>query len=273
MNDPLVPVLCVVEDKRRDSDDVFTLEIRPPGGSLGFEPGQFNMLYAPRAGESAISISGDPGEPGRLVHTIRALGNVTRLLEATDTGESIGVRGPFGRGWPIGAAAGRDLVIMAGGIGLAPLRPLLYHVGQHRKTFGQVTLLYGARTPADILFRDELIAMQADGILDLGITVDATSGAWTGHVGVVTNLIPRARFSPDNTIAMLCGPEIMMRHSVLGLMERGVAAGDIYVSMERNMKCATAFCGHCQFGPHFICKDGPVFAYPVVNEFFGVREF
>ena len=273
MTDWSIPAMCTIESVSRDSADVFTLNLSAPDGEFSFAPGQFNMLYAPNAGESAISISGDPGDPSRLVHTIRTLGNVTGCLDTLGPGDRVGVRGPFGTGWPIKLAHARDVVIMAGGIGLAPLMPVLHTVAASPGAFGRVTLLYGVRSPGDILFQDQLLDWNAAGAFRLEVTVDAVDDDWQGDVGAVTNLIPKARFRPGETTALICGPEIMMRYSALGLIERGVPPADIHVSMERNMQCATGLCGHCQIGPHFVCKDGPVFPYPAVSTYFALREF
>lgn len=272
MNDCLLPALCTITGRVQDTADVFTLSIEPPDGDFRFEPGQFNMLYIPGAGESAISISGPPADARRLVHTIRAVGDVTRLLGIRETEERIGVRGPFGTGWPMSRAAGRNVVIAAGGIGLAPLRPVIYAIAERREEYGDVTLLYGARTPGDVLYRDELLDWKRAGVLDLAVTVDAAIGDWSGDVGVVTNLVGRIRSDPAATVAMLCGPEIMMRSAARALLDMGVDEADIAVSMERNMKCATAFCGHCQLGPYFVCKDGPVFRYPDIAPYWQQRE-
>ena len=273
MTDWSIPEMCTVENVTRDSGDVFTLNLSVPSGEFGFAPGQFNMLYAPNAGESAISISGNPEDRTQVVHTIRTLGNVTGQLDKLSPGDQVGLRGPFGSGWPVEAAHGRDLVIMAGGIGLAPLMPVLHTVAAAPGNFGRVTLLYGVRSPGDILFQDQLLAWNTAGAFRLEVTVDAIDDDWQGDVGAVTNLIPKARFRPAESTVLICGPEIMMRYSALGLIERGVSPADIHVSMERNMQCATGLCGHCQIGPHFVCKDGPVFPYPAVSAYFAIREF
>ena len=227
-----------------------------------FLPGQFNMLYLFGVGEVPISISGDPNKPQKLVHTIRAVGPVTKAMRAVRRGDTLGVRGPFGSRWPVQEAAGKDVLIVAGGIGLAPLRPVVYEILAKRKNYGQIALLYGTRTPADMLYSKELEQWGKRADLQAHITVDRASGTWSGNVGVVPTLIPKAQFNPRNTIAMICGPEVMMRFTVRDLQKHGVALEDIYISMERNMKCAVGFCGHCQFGPTFICKEGPVFRYP-----------
>jgi NAD(P)H-flavin reductase len=272
--DPMLPRPYRVARVRKETSDTFTLELEAPSGApeFRFAPGQFNMLYAFGIGEVPISISGDPGRPAALVHTTREVGTVTRAMRKLKPSHSLGVRGPFGAGWPIAEARGADVVIVAGGIGLAPLRPALYRLLAARKDYGRVVLLYGTRTPADILFRSELRQWHSRFDLEVHVTVDRAMGNWRGNVGVVTALIPRAPFDPHSTVAMVCGPEVMMRFTVQELEKRGVALENIYLSMERNMKCAVGFCGHCQFGPTFICKDGPVFRYDRVQPMLAVRE-
>jgi len=264
--DPMVPRVGHVRRRRREAPNVWTLEIEPTGPApAAVAPGQFNMLTAFGVGEAAISLSGDPAEPGRLVHTIRAVGPVSRALAQLRPGAALGLRGPFGAGWPMVEAARRDVVIMAGGLGLAPLRPAIYRLLAERARYGQVFVLYGARSPADILFRRELEAWRRRLDVEIEVTVDhAAVSDWRGHVGVVTTLLGRAAFDAANAIALVCGPEIMMRFCAAALADAGVKAEAIYLSMERNMKCATGLCGHCQFGPVFICRDGPVFRYDQV---------
>jgi NAD(P)H-flavin reductase len=230
------------------------------------------MLYIFGVGEIPISISGDPARSERIVHTTRAVGTVTNAMRKLKAEDSLGLRGPFGTAWPVKAARGQDIVLVAGGIGLAPLRPVLYEILSHREAYGKIVLLYGTRSPDDILFRKELNQWRSRFDLDVHVTVDYANKDWRGNVGVVTKLIPRAPFDPANTIAMICGPEVMMRFSVVELQKRGLSAANIYVSMERNMKCAIGLCGHCQFGPLFICHDGPVFVYPKIEGWINRRE-
>ncbi len=259
--DPMLPKVVRVARNRREGSDIWTLEIACEGDGFAFAPGQFNMLYAFGIGEAAISISGDPGEPGRLVHTIRAVGKVSEALTRLRPGDPLGLRGPFGKGWPVAAAIGCDVVVVAGGLGLAPLRPAIYRLLSERSRFGRVVLLYGTRSPADILFQQELERWRRRLDLDLEVTVDHAGGDWRGNVGVVTKLVGRAAFDPMHTVGMVCGPEIMMRFGIAALAKAGVPDRSIYLSMERNMKCAIGLCGHCQFGGGFVCKDGPVYSY------------
>jgi len=271
--DPFVPQPYRVERVRRETRDVATLELIPVAGEAPvFEPGQFNMLYAFGVGEVAISMSGDPAERDRTVHTVRDVGAVSGAIAALERGAMVGVRGPFGTPWPSAAAAGCDVAIVAGGLGLAPLRPAICHVLAYRERYGRVVVLYGARDPADILYRREIERWRRRLDVDVAVTVDHADPKWRGNVGVVTKLVSRAELDPNNTIAMVCGPEVMMRFTANVLHGMGVPLDGIYLSMERNMKCAIGLCGHCQFGPSFICKDGPVMRYDRIAELLPVRE-
>jgi NAD(P)H-flavin reductase len=265
--DPMVPVLYRVARVQQELADTYTMELTPPDGEpmRPFLAGQFNMLYAFGVGEIPISISGDPTSHGSLVHTTRGVGMASRALCAVALGDVVGVRGPFGTPWPLDVAAGQNIVLVAGGIGLAPLRPALYAILAQRERYGSVSLLYGARSPDELLFRHEVEHWRSRLDLDVYVTVDRAASEWRGSVGVVTKLIPRVAIEPEKTVALVCGPEIMMRFTASELVKRGVSLDRLYVSMERNMKCAVGLCGHCQFGPHFICKDGPVFAYSRVQ--------
>ena len=258
----------------RETYDTFSLELVPEAGKERplFEPGQFNMLYVFGVGEVPISISGNPDPAKPLLHTTRAVGTVTKAMQKLKAGDVLGVRGPYGVGWPVSRAAGQDVVIVAGGIGLAPLRPVLYHVLANRERFGKVALLYGARSPKDILFTRELERWRSRFDIEVFITVDRGTGDWRGNVGVVTTLIAKAPFDPRNCLAMVCGPEIMMRFTAVQLRKRGVADDRIFVSTERNMKCGIGLCGHCQMGAWFVCKDGPVFRYDAIADLFTRRE-
>jgi NAD(P)H-flavin reductase len=256
---PMLPSPFIVRRVTKETYDTFTLAVEPEnGGGTKFQPGQFSMLWAFGVGELPISISGNPAEPGQLIYTIRSVGQATHALVSQAVGSTIGVRGPYGTPWPVEKARGRDLIIVAGGIGLAPLRPVIYEVLNHREDYGRLVLLYGARSPRDLLYRKELAAWARQRDTQVLVTVDYGGLSWRGHVGVVTTLFKFARLQP-NSVAMLCGPEIMMRFVLRDLDAQGLAHEDVYLSMERNMKCGIGSCGHCQYGPHFICKDGPVF--------------
>jgi NAD(P)H-flavin reductase len=269
--DAMLTHLYRVERVQDETYDTFTLELasKDRREEWPFAPGQFNMLYVFGVGEVPISISSDPAKSRTLAHTVRAVGSVTKAIRALGRGGDLGVRGPFGTSWPVEEAKGSDVVIVAGGIGIAPLRPALYYVLSERKDYGKVVLLYGARTPADLLYQREMEQWRGRSDLQVDITVDGALRWWRGNVGVVTTLIPKAVFDPTSTVAMVCGPEVMMRFTVAELQKRGLEDDKIYISMERNMKCGFGFCGHCQFGPFFVCKDGPVFRYDRVREWLG----
>jgi NAD(P)H-flavin reductase len=265
------PIPFRVRARRRETHDTWTLRLEPVAGDgPQVQPGQFTMVYAFGIGEVPISFSGDPRGP--LVHTVRAVGPVTAAICAARRGSVLGVRGPFGNTWPVQDAAGGDVVIVAGGIGLPPLRPALYEILRHRRDYGEVALLYGARTPQDLVFRAELERWGARDDLQFDVTVDSAESGWRGKVGVVPKLVAGARFDSVATTALIVGPEIMMRYSAEALMERGVSPERIYVSMERNMQCGMGHCGHCQLGPTLICRDGPVYRYDYLAPLLAVRE-
>jgi len=268
----MVPAVVRVARVRRELIDAWTLEIDPGADGFTFAPGQFNMLYAFGVGEAAISISGDPARPETLVHTVRVVGKVSAALAALKAGDWLGVRGPYGHGWPVEAAAGSDVLVIAGGLGLAPLRPCLYRLFAERDRFGRIVVLCGARSPTEILYRAELERWRRRLDIDVEVTVDHAGPDWHGNVGVVTDLIRRAAFDPPNTVAMLCGPEIMMRVAALETDRAGVTANATHLSLERNMKCAIAHCGHCQFSGDFVCRDGPVATYARLSRLLALRE-
>jgi NAD(P)H-flavin reductase len=271
--DPMVPTRARVLRRRRELADTWTLEIEPEDpGVLRFGPGQFNMLYALGIGEVAISVSGDPAAARHLVHTVRDVGKVSHALTRLRPGARLGVRGPFGSAWPVEAAFGQDVVVVAGGLGLAPLRPAIYRLLAERERFGRIALLYGTRSPAEILYPRELERWRKRLDLQLEVTVDHAGTDWHGHIGVVTKLIPRAAFDPGQTVALVCGPEIMMRFAALALHDAGVPDAAIHLSMERNMKCALGHCGLCQVGPLLVCRDGPVVSYERIGHLLAVKE-
>lgn len=272
--DPMIPRPFRIEKVRKELSDTFTIDLTPDDGGpqIAFKPGQFNMLYTFGVGEVPISISGDPTNPAGLTHTTRAVGKVTEALRGLKEGDVIGVRGPFGSDWQIQENEGQDIVFIAGGIGLAPLRPAIYQVLANRERYGKVLILYGARTPEDILYGKQLKEWRGRFDLDVRVTVDRATGKWAGNVGVVTKLISSGGFDPQHTTALICGPEVMMRYCVQALNDKGVQNDTIYVSMERNMKCAVGFCGHCQWGGAFVCKDGPVFRFDAIEDVFTMRE-
>ena len=271
--DPMIPRLFRAARVRRELHDVVTLDLLPTQGEPApFRPGQFNMLYAFGIGEVAVSLSGDPNRHGTYVHTVRDVGAVTGAIARLASGAILGVRGPFGTAWPTEDAEGSDVVIVAGGLGLAPLRPAICAVLANRARYGRVVLLYGTRSPRDILYRHEIERWRRRLDVDISVTVDHADATWRGNVGVVPKLVQHAEFDPLSSVALVCGPEVMMRFTASALLEKGVPAERIYLSMERNMKCAVGLCGHCQFGPAFICKDGPVMSYDRLSRLLAVRE-
>jgi NAD(P)H-flavin reductase len=266
--DPMLPRPAMIQRVIWETDDTYTLLLDMSGEDFRdyrFLPGQFNMLYVFGVGESAISISSDPAKRRVLAHTIHRVGTVTSAMGQMKKGDTVGVRGPFGSSWPVDVSRGRDVCVVAGGIGLAPLRPLLYSLFHDRDSFGRILLLYGARTPLDLLYRVELEEWAQKYGVEVLTTVDRGDTSWKGHIGVVTTLFSYVKLDARSTISYVCGPETMMKFTLLELERRGLPPEQVYLSMERNMKCAVGFCGHCQYGAEFICKDGPVFVYPRIQ--------
>lgn len=244
-------------------------------GTYRFDPGQFNMLYLFGVGEVPLSISSDPKRPTRLAHTVRSTGRVTNAFRRLQPGDQVGVRGPFGRPWPLREARNGDLLIVAGGLGLAPVRPAIYQAIRHRGQFRRVMVLVGARGPEHLLYRHELdmwMHWMAFRGIEVHLTVDVADESWPYDEGIVTTLFPAAHIDPARTTAFVCGPEIMMHFAIRGLRDMGMADRSLYISMERNMHCAVKICGHCQFGPRFVCADGPVFRYDEVADLMVVDE-
>jgi NAD(P)H-flavin reductase len=274
-HDPWVPHSVQIVDVRPEVQGVWTYDLVFDNPDVAeayqFRPGQFNMLYLPGFGESAISISSDPSQHNLLSHTIRVAGNVTQAIASRHVGDRIGVRGPFGSSWPLERCRGRDVVITCGGIGLAPLRPAIYEILNNRGDYGKVILLYGARTPSGLLYTSEYDSWRAKDI-DVRVTVDIGDAEWKGNIGVVPPLLYQYRVQADRTTVLSCGPEIMMRYVIFEALARRIRPENIFVSMERNMSCAMGFCGHCQVGPYFVCKDGPVFDYRQAEPFFNVED-
>ena len=264
---PMAPRPFRVTRRRRETNDTWTLELEPVSGApRSVAPGQFTMLYAFGVGEVSISVSGQAD--GVLVHTVRAVGAVTEAICAAKPGTVLGVRGPLGNAWPLGE--GGDAVVIAGGIGLAPLRGVVHELVRRRDDFGEAAMLYGSRTPAELLYPKELERWRRT--LQVDVTVDTADPGWEGKVGFVAKLVGSARFDPAAATAFVCGPEIMMRTSAQALLERGVAPERVFVSMERNMQCGVGLCGHCQLGPTLICRDGPVYRWDEVEPLLAVRE-
>lgn len=269
MQNPYLPMRAVVRDIKKETADIrtFAIELIDLEGKFSFEPGQFNQLSVMGIGEMPVSI-GSILEDGRTItHTVRIIGRVTSRLFEMGVGGIIGMRGPFGHGWPLYAAEGRDFVLATGGLGLAPLRALIDLIEKDRKKFGRVNLAYGARTPNDMIFTDLFDRWRSIPDFELFLTVDQVppGTVWEHSIGVVTGLFDRLTVDPSRSLAFTCGPEIMMKFVTQSLLIRGFAEDSIFVSMERRMRCAMGKCGHCMIGPRYVCTDGPVFPYTAVG--------
>lgn len=271
---PYLPREAEIVGRTEESPNTFTLELRlTDDAPYDFLPGQFNMLYLHGSGEVPISVVADAEASGVLSHTIRALGRITHGLAALRVGDRIGLRGPFGRGWPMSAAEGHDVVVVTGGLGCAPSVSIIHHILTHREHYGHLSILQGVKHTDDLIWRAQYEIWGNLPDVEVHLAADVAGPEWHGHIGLVTALFDRLDLAPSRTIAMLCGPEVMMQASAEGLHELGLAADAIYLSMERNMQCAIGHCGHCQMGGHFVCRNGPVFAWPEVRSLLGVRGF
>lgn len=275
---PWLSHVATIESIQPEIESVATYHLRLSDEEIArayrFQPGQFNMLYLPGCGESAISHSGSAGLDGlTMIHTIRFVGRVTHAIAALKVGDQLGVRGPFGTAWPMEQCRGQDVILMSGGLGLAPLRPAIYHLLDHREHFGRLVLLHGARSPDLILYANELDQWSKRG-MEIQITVDRADMNWRGMVGVVPALLERlAKVRPSNVQVLCCGPEVMMHYSAVSALQMGIPSSSIWLSMERNMQCAVGLCGHCQLGPEFVCRDGPVFRYDRIRPLMKVKDF
>jgi NAD(P)H-flavin reductase len=275
-DDPHCPHPALVRAVEPETPGVATFRIefqdRRRQETYRIRPGQFNMLYLPGVGEVPISVSVTPDEGPGIGHTIRFVGRVTHAIAALRPGAVIGLRGPYGRGWPLGQLIGRDVLLVAGGLGLAPLRPLVQALLTQRTRYGRLILVYGARQPADLLYQREYPDWQRRG-MEVLVTVDRADPSWRGRVGVVPILLQKLGFDPERTVMLTCGPEIMMRFSISEARTDRIGEQDIHLSLERNMHCAVGLCGHCQLGPDFVCKDGPVFSFPDIARFLHQKNF
>lgn len=268
----LIPLKASINRVKTETSNVKTYYIELPEGVDLPKPGQFDMLYVHGVGEVPISVS-DLDEKSRVVaHTVRFVGSVTKTFELLREGDVIGFRGPYGVGWPMSSVVGRNVVLVAGGIGLPPLRPVIREIARNRGAYGKLIILYGARTPEDLIFSYEYCDYESIPNTELYVTVDKPSESWRGSVGVVTNLIKHVDVDPNETYVFICGPEIMMRFAVRELIKRGFKTNKIYLSLERRMKCGVGLCGHCQMGPYFVCKHGPVFPLWFISRYFWVDQ-
>ena len=270
---PYLIQAATLVDKIQEAEGIDTYRLRfvdeQVRRSFRFTAGQFNMVYLFGVGEVAISIVSDPDEPELLDHTIRAVGRVTKSIARLQLGDELGIRGPFGQGWPLDAAQGKDVVIVTGGLGCAPVVGAIEYIFRRRNQYGMVKILHGVKTPHDLLFRERFDAWRRQPDTQVLLTSDQPDKTWHDHVGVVTELFEQVAVDPARTMVLMCGPEIMMRLGAPILMQRGIPAAAIHVSLERHMECGIGLCGHCQMGPYFLCKDGPVMSYDRVAGFLG----
>ena len=277
MSIPQLPDVAEVVRRTQESPSVFSLGLRFADAgrraAYQYQPGQFNMLYLYGVGEIPISVVSDPDSEEILEHAIRSVGRVTRGFAALQPGDRIGIRGPFGRGWPLDAARGQDLLLVTGGLGCAPLVSVINHVAKRRADFGRVAILQGVKHIDDMIWRDRYAAWAALPNTQVLLAADVAGAGWNWHVGLVTDLIDKIEFDASNALTMVCGPEPMMLGTVRKLTQLGVPEERIWLSLERNMQCAVGHCGHCQFGEQFVCKDGPVFNYPQIRERLGVKGY
>ncbi|MEE9599882.1 MAG: FAD/NAD(P)-binding protein [Anaerolineales bacterium] len=275
-SDPMLPNWAIIVKIEQEAPGVKTYWLKFTNAKIQkgffFKPGQFNLLTVPGYGEAAISISSDPKNTETIGHTIRLTGNVTNAIDRLGIGGSLGLRGPFGSCWPLEELKGKDIYIAAGGIGLPPLRPVIYHILQNRSDYGKVVLIYGARTPEDLQFTGEFDEWEK-GDIELFICVDSCDDTWTGLVGVVPMLFYSLSIDPKKGALMTCGPEVMIHFAAYEAIARRVPRERIFVSLEKNMKCGYGSCGHCQLGPYFVCKDGPVFSYEQIGPYLEVEDF
>lgn len=274
---PYLPAEAEVVERIQESPSVFTLRLRLSDAreraAYRFAPGQFNMLYLYGVGEVPISIVSDPRDPEHLMHTIRSVGRVTRGMAALAAGQRIGLRGPYGRGWPLEQAAGRDLLVLTGGLGCAPVVSVINYVLLRRPSYGRLVIIQGVKHAEDLLWRDRYAEWATQPDTQVLLSADHGDPLWPWHVGLVTEVFDQACIDPGRTLVMMCGPEGMMRASIRELSRRGIPEHCLYLSMERNMQCAVGHCGHCQYGASFVCRQGPVYAYPEVKALFDVRGF
>ncbi|MCU7960695.1 MAG: FAD/NAD(P)-binding protein [gamma proteobacterium symbiont of Bathyaustriella thionipta] len=275
LNHAFMPVPATVVERVEEGPDLFTLRLELAAAearrAYHFEPGQFNMLYLHGVGEVPISIASDPQDKHLLDHTIRTVGRVTRGLARLRSGDQIGIRGPYGHGWPMREAEGRDLLIITGGLGCAPAVSVIRYVQRRRKRFGHLNIVQGVKHSADLIWKERWQQWSAMPDTRVLLTADKGDPLWPWHIGPVTGLFGHLQFHTDNVTAMMCGPEGMMKAAARQMLDLGIKRSRIWLSMERNMQCALGKCGHCQFGPTFICKDGPVFRYDRVESLLQVK--
>lgn len=271
---PLIPEPAEIVEKHSYGRSIhaYRLRLADPAARPRFDfvPGQFNMVYVPGVGEVAISISSDPDDE-LLEHTIRIVGRTTRVIERLGVGDFLGLRGPYGTGWPLQEARFKDVLVVTGGLGCAPVTGAIQYMMRRRGSYGRISILHGVKQPADLVFRDRFAQWRREPDTTVLLTSDQPDRHWHDRTGVVTELFQEADFEPGRTVVFMCGPEVMMRYGVEALAARGLPRNRIFVSLERNMQCAVGLCGHCQLGPDFLCKDGPIFRYDRVATWMQVR--
>lgn len=271
------PHAATVVSRTQESPSIFTLQLRlndaAAQGSYRFAPGQFNMLYQFGVGEVAISIMSDPADRNTIGHTIRAVGRVTQGLAKLQPGDQVGLRGPFGRGWPLQEVGGRDIVLVLGGLGCAPVVSVIHYVLKRRERFGKLVIIQGVKHTEDLIWREQYNRWSKLPDTQVLVAADQGGALWPWHVGRVTDLFSLARFNPQRAAAMMCGPEGMMRAASESLLKQGMPESRLFLSMERNMQCAVGRCGHCQLGGSFVCRDGPVYSWNQVKDLLAHKGF
>lgn len=277
LTDPYLPFEAEIVECTQNTASIFTLHLRFTEHQrhqlYTFHPGQFNMVYLFGVGEVAISIVSDPDEKETISHTIRAIGRVTKAMRTLKQGDKIGIRGPFGRGWPLHKVQGKDVVVVTGGLGCAPTVSIINYILARRSQYGNLKILQGVKHSEDFIFRKQYEKWKESTHTEVYVAADQVGPHWPWGRGHVTDMIEKLELQAANTVAMLCGPEMMMHATIKALKSRQIAEENIYISMERNMECGIGQCGHCQYGGLFICKDGPVFAYPDIKNLFHVPGF
>ncbi|MGD8784890.1 MAG: FAD/NAD(P)-binding protein [Thioalkalispiraceae bacterium] len=277
MMNPRLPLEAEIIERIQESPSLFTLRLQftdpKVHAAYQFEPGQFNMLYLYGVGEVPISIVSDPMDEHVYDHTIRAVGRVTKGLSDLKQGQRIGVRGPYGRGWPMEQAEQKDVVIVTGGLGCAPTVSVINYIMKRRERFGAVNIVQGVKHANDFIWKERYDQWRQASNTQVLLAADAGNAIWPWHIGPVTGLFDQLDYDPERVIVMMCGPEGMMRVVIKHMLEQGIGECDLWLSMERNMQCAVGHCGHCQYGEKFVCKDGPVFCYEQVKELFGLKGF
>ena len=271
MKSPYQPIATTLEKVAEETPNIKTFWLRPDE-PLAFRTGQFMELTVPGLGEAPFTPSSSPAVEDRLEMTIMKAGTVTSCLHELESGAKVGLRGPYGKGYPMEDFYGKELLILGGGVGLAPLRSLLYQVFEDIDKFPRVILLYGAKSPGDLVYAEQLKEWTSQDKLEVLVSVDKESNGWDGNVGVVTTLLPKVKLNLDKTAAVVCGPPVMMKFGTLELIQMGMAKDRLYLSLEKNMSCGVGKCGHCRVGPYYICKDGPVFTYDKVEFLPGLWE-